>query len=179
MAQNYTQAAKEGAVPDSQYVYAYNRTGAAVVVNKVYCLNDNGTNASYDDIDRSDTDMDKCVKAMETADANCRHVVATKALADGEWGRWLIKGRAKVKAASVTGTVAKGGFLTSYSDTDGTSPAVGTAGQLTARPRSGTGGADGYKAPLKSFGRVMEAVSTAGEYEIAFDGDGHWIGFGA
>lgn len=183
MSQTYRDAARSGGRPDSQFIWAFNRTGAARTKGYVAVVNDNGTNASYDDLDGSDTDQDKNVIIMTATDIECRAVVlAQPNAAANEWCKWQIKGRCQAMVGSqADGTISipKNAPLTQSSHvTDGSAV---NAGALTARQKTGTGSMDGVTASsVLTFGRTMEAVTSAAAALtwIRLNGDGD-LGNGA
>lgn len=190
---SYRDSKDGGAFADQELIFAFNRTGAAVARGYVGAVNDlaasltmNGTSTAATS-DGGDADFRKNIMAMDTATpANTgfnRHVIAWKPIAKDGWGPWLIKGEideSLVSVVSVSGTAAIGSLLTAYTDTDGTTPAIATAGVLCARPiATGTGNLDAYKVPVQIFGRTLASVSTVAATKIRFDGNGTGFAYGA
>lgn len=177
---SYKAAARSGAKPDVEVIYAFNRTGASVAKGYVGVLNDNGTNASYDDYDSSDTDADKNVIAMTATDVECRAVVAMETIPDGEIGRWAIRGRVQAKVASQAGdatTVVRNSPITLSSHI--TDVSTVSAGQFTSRNKTGSGSLDAMTVRVMTFGRTRESTTnTAALTWIDLYGDGHPAGYG-
>lgn len=176
----YTAAARSGAKPDVEVIYGFNRTGAAVTKGYVGVLNDNGTNASYDDADESDTDADKNVIAMTATDVECRAVVALEAIAADKIGRWAIKGRVQAMVASQAGdatTVVRNAPITLSSHI--TDVSTVTAGQFTSRNKTGSGSLDAVTVRIKTFGVTRASTTnTAALTWIDLNGDGVEAGYG-
>lgn len=176
----YRDAGNGGAIPDTEFVMLWNRTGAARTKGYVAVINDNGTNATYDDADGSDTDAEKNAIIMTATDVECRAVVlADKNIAADGWGRWCIKGKcqANVAAQAAGATVPMNGPLTLASSTTDVSAVI--AGQFTARNKTGTGCLDAVTVDIKAFGVVRESVTTTMALKtIYLDGNGYRAGHG-
>lgn len=176
----YKDAGNGGAVPDTEYIMAWNRTGATRTKGYVGVLNDNGTNATYDDADGSDTDAEKNVIIMTATDVECRAVVLdTPSAPNNSWARWCIKGKcqAMVAAQAAGATVPMNGPLTLASSTTDVSAVI--AGQFTARNKTGTGCLDAVTVDIKCFGVTRASVTTTATLTwIYLDGNGYRAGHG-
>lgn len=175
MSQTYNDAAVDGMIPDSRTRTLFNRTGAAVTKGYVGVVNDNGTNAAYDDFDGSDTDRERNVIALTTSDIECRAVVAAEDIPAGQAGRWYTKGRCQAMVASQAGdatTVAINSPITLSSHI--TTGASVSAGQFTSRNKTGSGCLDATTVTLMVFGRTRETTTNTAALkwiDLNCDGD--------
>jgi hypothetical protein len=177
----YRDAGEGGAVPDTEYIMAWNRTGATRTRGYVAVLNDNGTNTTYDDADGSDTDAERNVIAMTATDVECRAVVLAdeRATAD-KWCRWCIRGKCQAMVASQAGdatAVPMNSPITLSSHI--TNVSTVSAGQFTSRNRTGSGSLDAVTVDIKVFGVTRESTTnTAALKWIYLDGNGYRAGHG-